>query len=49
VFQAVGLELTLNELKDYSRRKPLDLKCKELFFADRTATEDLTDRTAQKQ
>ena len=46
VFQAVG-----QGLKSYGKRKPFwTLKCKiQSWIADRTAIENLADRTAQKQ
>ena len=44
--QAVGPEL---KLRNYSERKPFwTLKCEDCFVG-RTATENLVDRTAQKQ
>jgi len=46
VFQVVGSKLTLNRLKSYSERKPLDLKYEKSCFADRTIIEDLADGTA---
>jgi len=44
----VELELTLNKLKSYSRRKLLDFEVQKLFFANKTVTENLANKTAQK-
>jgi len=46
--QAMGLELILNRLKNYGRKKPLDSEVQKNCFADRTTIKDLTDKTAQK-
>jgi len=43
------LELTLNKLKNYSRKKLLDFEVQNNYFVDRTVIKDLADRTAQKQ
>ena len=40
------LELTPSELKYYGRKKLLDFEVQKRFFADRTVTKDLADRTA---
>jgi len=44
--QVIELELTLSESKSYSGKKPLDFEVQKEFFADRTATKYLADKTA---
>ena len=46
--QVMKLELILNRLKNYSRRKPLDFEVQNNCFVDKTVIEDLADGTVQK-
>ena len=42
------LELILNRLKNYSRKKPLDFEVQNNCFVDKTVIENLADGTVQK-
>ena len=48
MFQAVGLGLTLNELRSYGERKLFGLEVQKNCFTDGTTIGNLADRTAQK-
>jgi len=47
--QVIGLELLLNRLKSYSKRKLLDLKYKKVVLQMGLQQRILVDRAAQKQ